>query len=110
MIANLRPSGEFLMEDFYYAGGLRALLKQITTLLHLDCLTVSGETLGKGFESAQVFNEQVIRCLDNPVSTSGGTGVLYGNLAPDDRRRPHVACPLPLLHLFDAADHRAAAR
>src|SRR5258708_14899709 len=63
MIANLRPSGEFLMEDFYYAGGLRALLKQISDLLDLDCLTVSGETLGRSIQSARVYNEQVIRSV-----------------------------------------------
>ena len=83
MIANLRPSGEYLMEDFYYAGGLRALLKQLFSLLELDALTVSGETLGRNIEAARVFNEEVIRSLAHPVSASGGTAVLYGNLAPD---------------------------
>ncbi len=83
MIANIRPSGEFLMEDFYYAGGLRALLKQISELLDLDCLTVSGETLGHSLQSARVYNEQVIRSLADPVSSSGGTAILYGNLAPN---------------------------
>src|SRR6266536_4422152 len=58
MIANLRPSGEYLMEDFYYAGGLRALLKEIGELLDLDCLTVSGATLGADIQSARVYNEQ----------------------------------------------------
>ena len=83
MIANLRPSGEFLMEDFYYAGGLRALLKQLGELLNLECPTVSGETLGRSLETARVTNDQVIRSLENPVSSSGGTAVLYGNLAPN---------------------------
>ncbi|HEY8225257.1 MAG TPA: L-arabinonate dehydratase [Pyrinomonadaceae bacterium] len=83
MIANLRPSGEFLMEDFYYAGGLRALLNQISALLHLDCLTVNGETIGEAIQSACVSNPQVIKSLNNPVSTSGGTAILYGNLAPN---------------------------
>ena len=83
MIANLRPSGEFLMEDFYYAGGLRALLKELDKKLNLDCLTVSGETLGSSIQNAQVTNNTVIRSLDNPVSSSGGTAILYGNLAPD---------------------------
>lgn len=99
MIANLRPSGEYLMEDFYYAGGLRALLKQIAGLLHLDSLTVSGETLGRAIEAAQVFNDQVIRSLDNPVSTSGGTAVLYGNLAPNGAViKPTAAEPRLLKH------------
>ena len=83
MIANLRPSGEYLMEDFYYAGGLRALLKQLGELLNLDCQTVSGDTLGRSIENAHITNDQVIRSLDDPVSASGGTAVLYGNLAPN---------------------------
>lgn len=83
MIANLRPSGEFLMEDFYYAGGLRALLKELDKKLNLDCLTVSGKTLGSSMQSARVTNNAVIRSLANPVSSSGGTAILYGNLAPD---------------------------
>jgi dihydroxy-acid dehydratase len=83
MIANLRPSGEYLMEDFYYAGGLRALLKEIGSLLNLDCLTVSGATLGSDIESARLCNPKVIRSLENPVSSKGGTAILYGNLAPN---------------------------
>ncbi len=83
MIANLRPSGEFLMEDFYYAGGLRALLREISDLLHLDCRTVDGKTIGDGIQSARVSNPQVIRSLGDPVSSSGGTAILYGNLAPN---------------------------
>ncbi len=83
MIANLRPSGEYLMEDFYYAGGLRALLKEISELLHLECATVSGKTLGEEIETGRVTNDKVIRSLENPVAKLGGTAVLYGNLAPD---------------------------
>src|SRR5882724_144013 len=99
MIANLRPSGEFLMEDFYYAGGLRALLKQISELLDLDCLTVSGETLGRSIQSARVYNEQVIRSLKDPVSSSGGTAILYGNLAPNGAViKPTAAEPRLLRH------------
>jgi dihydroxy-acid dehydratase len=82
MIANIRPSGKYLMEDFYYAGGLRALLNQITGLLHLDCLTITGETLGANIQSGRVCNTDVIRSMDNAVSSKGGTAVLYGNLAP----------------------------
>ena len=99
MIANLRPSGEYLMEDFYYAGGLRALLKQISDLLNLDCLTVSGETLGVSIQPARVRNDQVIRSLDNPVSRSGGTAILYGNLAPNGAViKPTAAEPRLLQH------------
>jgi dihydroxy-acid dehydratase len=71
------------MEDFYYAGGLRALLKEISELLHLDCSTVNGETIGSAIQSAHVTNPEVIHSLKNPVSSSGGTAILYGNLAPN---------------------------
>ena len=99
MIANLRPSGEYLMEDFYYAGGLRALLKQISSLLDLDALTVSGQTIGRNIETARVFNERVIRSLEHPVSSSGGTAVLYGNLAPNGAViKPTAAEPRLLKH------------
>jgi dihydroxy-acid dehydratase len=82
MIANIRPSGEYLMEDFYYAGGLKALLKELSESLQLNCLTVSGKTLGENIQSARVANNEVIRSLDHPVSAKGGTAILYGNLAP----------------------------
>jgi dihydroxy-acid dehydratase len=99
MIANIRPSGEFLMEDFYYAGGLRALLKEISELLHLDCPTVSGRTLGENIRSARVTNSKVIRSLDDPVSPRGGTAVLYGNLAPNGAViKPTAAEPRLLQH------------
>jgi dihydroxy-acid dehydratase len=99
MIANLRPSGEYLMEDFYYAGGLRALLKEIGALLDLDCLTVSGETLGANIQSARLCNTEVIRALDNPVSSKGGTAILYGNLAPSGAViKPTAAEPRLLKH------------
>ncbi|HEV8133338.1 MAG TPA: L-arabinonate dehydratase [Pyrinomonadaceae bacterium] len=99
MIANLRPSGEFLMEDFYYAGGLRALLKELEGSLRLDCLTVSGETLGSNIKDARVTNRSVIRSLNNPVSSSGGTAVLFGNLAPDGAViKPTAAEPRLLKH------------
>jgi len=84
MIANIRPSGQqYLMEDFYYAGGLRALIEQIRSLLHLDCATVNGRTIGENIAGAKVHNADVIRSLDNPVAPQGGTAILYGNLAPD---------------------------
>jgi dihydroxy-acid dehydratase len=99
MIANLRPSGQYLMEDFYYAGGLRALLKEITDLLHLDCLTVTGQTLGENLEGANLINADVIRPASNPVSAKGGTAVLYGNLAPNGAViKPTAASPHLLEH------------
>jgi dihydroxy-acid dehydratase len=83
MIADIRPSGRYLMEDFYYAGGLRAVLTQIGEFLHLDCQTVSGRPLGANIRSARVSNPEVIRPLSGPVSPRGSTAILYGNLAPN---------------------------
>ncbi|MFT7210609.1 MAG: dihydroxy-acid dehydratase [Granulosicoccus sp.] len=84
VIANVRPNGStFLMEDFYYAGGLRAMLKNIETDLHLDCVTVNGKTLGDNIATARVYNGDVIRSTDNPIYPSGALVVLKGNLAPD---------------------------
>ena len=83
MLANIRPSGEFLMEDFYYAGGLRALLAEIKPLLHLDARTVSGLTIDEVIGDARAHRRDVIRTFDNPVAASGGTAVLFGNLAPN---------------------------
>jgi dihydroxy-acid dehydratase len=84
LLANVRPSGErFLMEDFYYAGGLRALLSELRDLLHLDCLTVNGKTLGENLEGARIYNEDVIRKRENPLKDAGGLVVVRGNLAPN---------------------------
>jgi dihydroxy-acid dehydratase len=83
LLANVRPSGDkYLMEDFYYAGGLRALLNELKDLLHLDCRTVTGKTLGENLEGARIHNEDVIRRRNNPLKASGGLVVLRGNLAP----------------------------
>jgi dihydroxy-acid dehydratase len=83
VLADIRPSGKFLMEDFYYAGGLGALMGEIRDLLHLDCTTVNGKTLGENLASARIHNPEVIRPRANPLFSSGGTTVLYGSLAPD---------------------------
>jgi dihydroxy-acid dehydratase len=83
VLANIRPSGAFLMEDFYYAGGLRALMAEIRDLLHLDCRTVNGRTLGENLGGAKVTNPEVIRGREAPLAESGGTAILYGSLAPD---------------------------
>lgn len=82
VIADIRPAGRFLMEDFYYAGGLPALLARLADLLHLDCPTVNGRSLGENIAGAEVYNDEVIRARDNPLSPSGGLAVLRGNLAP----------------------------
>ena len=83
LLANIRPSGRYLMEDFYYAGGLRGLLSELKNLLHLDCRTVNGHTLGENLEGAEIFDTEVIRPRSNPLYEEGGLAVLRGNLAPN---------------------------
>ena len=84
LLANVRPSGDkYLMEDFYYAGGLRALLHELRDLLNLDCRTVNGRTLGQNLEGARIYNEEVIRKRSNALKESGGLVVVRGNLAPN---------------------------
>ena len=98
VIANVRPSGEqYLMEDFYYAGGLPALMSRLRGHLHLDALTVTGKTLGENIADAQAYNDDVIRPLDNPIYAEGALAVLRGNLAPDGCVIKPSACP-PHLH------------
>ena len=82
LLANLRPSGKYLMEDFYYAGGLPALLNAIRPQLELNCRTITGKTLGENIAGAEIYNPDVIRTLDDPVLESGGLAILHGNLAP----------------------------
>lgn len=83
VLANLFPSGARLMEDFYYAGGLPALMKVLGSHLNLECCTVTGRTLGDQLADVQVLDPEVIRDLNHPVSTAGALAVLRGNLAPD---------------------------
>ncbi len=84
VVANVRPSGStYLMEDFFYAGGIRALMERMRDHLHLDCLTVTGRTIGENIAGARVFNDDVIRRFDNPIYGEGSLAVLKGNLAPD---------------------------
>jgi dihydroxy-acid dehydratase len=98
VIANIRPSGErYLMEDFYYAGGLRALLQRIRGHLAVDALTVNGRTLGDNIDGAEVFDDDVIRPLDTPIYAEGALAVLKGNLAPDGVVIKPSACALHLL-------------
>jgi dihydroxy-acid dehydratase len=114
VLANLRPSGKYLMEDFYYAGGLRALLTQLGDLLDLTQRTVEGTTLGENIADAKIFNEEVIRTRANPVVASDGLAVLRGNLAPDGAViKPPAAEPHLLKHtgravVFDDYNDMAA--
>ncbi len=82
VLCNLQPSGKYLMEDLYYAGGLMALLTRLTEHLDLSCMTANGRTLGENIAGAAVYNDDVIRTADNPVYPAGGLVVLRGNLAP----------------------------
>ena len=82
-LLDLQPSGKFLMEDFFYAGGLPAVLREVSHLLHLDALTVNGRTLGENIANAPCWNREVIRPLAEPFKPSAGIAVLRGNLAPD---------------------------
>src|SRR5919197_1529270 len=81
-LLNVRPSGKYLMEDFFYAGGLPVVLKELLPLLHRDALTVTGKSLAANVSGAANYNEDVIRPLTMPISTEGGTVVLKGNLCP----------------------------
>ncbi|HEX6958581.1 MAG TPA: L-arabinonate dehydratase [Ferrovibrio sp.] len=99
VIANLRPSGKYLMEDFYYAGGIKALLGELASKLHLSCMTVNGRTLAENIGDAKAYNSDVIRPLDNPVAGFGGLVVLHGNLAPNGAViKPSAADPKLLAH------------
>jgi dihydroxy-acid dehydratase len=98
VIANIRPSGDtYLMEDFFYAGGLPAMLERIRGHLDTAALTVNGRTLGQNIEGAEVFNDDVIRPLANPIYAEGALAVLRGNLAPDGVVIKPSACAPHLL-------------
>jgi dihydroxy-acid dehydratase len=112
VLANVRPAGTtYLMEDFYYAGGLRALLRELGERLKLQCMTVNGRTLGENISEATISNADVIRMHDNPLSATGGLAVLRGNLAPDGAIiKPTAAEPHLLKHVGRAvvfADYNA---
>jgi len=100
VLANIRPSGAYLMEDFYYAGGLPALLGQLAGVpgaLHLERITATGRPLGEQLENAIVHNDDVIRSPDRPLAAEGGLAVLRGNLAPDGAVIKHIAADPALL-------------
>ena len=98
-ILNLKPSGEFLMEDFYYAGGVPALLNALSPLLNLETQTVTGDSLGANIAGAQSHNPALIRSLDEPLDAEGGLAVLNGSLAPDGAIiKPTAASPELLRH------------
>lgn len=82
LLANVRPSGRYLMEEMFYAGGIAALMKEIEDLLHLDAITVTGNTIGENIAGAEIHNSEVIKSRTEPLYSEGGTAVLWGNLAP----------------------------
>jgi dihydroxy-acid dehydratase len=96
-LANIRPSGKYLMEDFFYAGGVRGLLAELKDLLHLDCMTVNGKTLGENLEGADIYDSDVIHRRADPLSVEGGLAVLRGNLAPNGAVIKQTAAD-PALH------------
>src|SRR5579875_1607298 len=99
-LANIKPSGQYLMEDFYYAGGLRALLGQLATVdgaLHPGRRTVTGRTFGEQITDVPVYNDDVIRSPDHALAAEGGVAVLRGNLAPDGAVIKHIAAEPKLL-------------
>jgi L-arabonate dehydrase len=98
-LVNLQPSGTFLMEDFYYAGGLPAVMREIALTLHLDALTVNGRTLGENIKDAPCYNRDVIKTVEAPFKEHAGIAVLKGNLAPDGAViKPSAASPHLLRH------------
>ncbi|MBK4735361.1 IlvD/Edd family dehydratase [Noviherbaspirillum pedocola] len=113
-IVDLMPSGRFLMEDFYYAGGLPGVLRRLLEaglLPHPDALTVNGNTLGENTRGAPIHNEEVIRPLDRPLVADGGICILRGNLAPRGAvLKPSAASPALMRHrgqaiVFEDFDH-----
>jgi dihydroxy-acid dehydratase len=113
VLANVRPSGQYLMEDFFYAGGLRALMAQLKDRLELAALTVSGRTLGENIADAETFLPDVIHSLADPIYPEGATAVLTGNLAPRGCVMKPAAAEQRFLHhrgpalAFDDYNHMA---
>jgi L-arabonate dehydrase len=82
-LLNVRPSGRYLMEDFYYAGGIPAVMRELIGLVHRDALTVNGKAMGENVGGAECFNRDVIRPVTEPLAKEGGLVILRGNLCPD---------------------------
>ena len=117
-LVNLQPSGKYLMEDFCYAGGLPAVMRELGDLVHREALTVTGATVGENVKDAPTWNRDVIMPLDQPLASAGtGTAVLRGNLAPDgavikqSASSPHLLKHRGRALVFDSPEayHRVAA-
>ena len=99
LLVNLQPSGHFLMEDFYYAGGLPAVVRELGDRLHRDALTVTGQTIGEATAAAPCYDRRVIATIAEPVQPNAGIAVLYGSLAPKGAViKPSAATPELLEH------------
>ncbi len=99
LLANLMPSGKYLMEDFFYAGGLPAIVAELKDHLHLDALTVTGQTIGENNKDAQCYNREVIASIDAPLKEAAGIAVLRGNLCPNGAIiKPAAASPELMQH------------
>jgi dihydroxy-acid dehydratase len=98
-LVNLQPSGKYLMEDFYYAGGLPAVLHEIAGVLNKDALTANGKTMGENIANAPCWNRDVVKAFDAPFKANAGIAILRGNLAPDGAViKPSAATPKLLKH------------
>ncbi len=98
-LVNLMPSGKYLMEDFYYAGGLPMVMQELGDLLHRDHVTVTGKTVAENIEGVECFDRDVIFPFDKPFKSEGGIAVLRGNLAPDGAiLKPSAATPELMQH------------
>ena len=100
LLANLKPSGKYLMEDFYYAGGLPIVINELKNYLHNNALTVNGKTLGENNESPKCYNREVIASIDSPLQKEAGIAVLKGNLCENGAIiKPSAATPALMKHI-----------
>jgi dihydroxy-acid dehydratase len=113
-VVNVKPSGEYLMEDLFEAGGVPAVMNEIRSLLNLDCVTATGRSLGENIADAKALNRDVIRTASQPLSAEGGIAILNGNLAPDGAVIKQTAASAHLLqhrgpaYVFESRDQMAA--
>ena len=99
LLANLQPSGKYFMEDFYYAGGLPALMKELDEYLHKDAITVSGKPLKENYRNSECFNREIIASIDSPFNPVSGIAILKGNLCKDGAvLKPSAASPALMKH------------
>lgn len=99
LLANLMPSGKYLMEDFYYAGGLPVVIKELGEMLHTDAITVNGKTQKENNQKAECYNRDVLGTLQSPINEAGGVAVVYGNLCENGAViKPSAASPALMQH------------